>query len=224
MKGWTRWVLPAMALALVPAGATAQGPPGGGPGGPGGFSMPPEMMAKIRKWRQWRENHKNYDALQQTLMGFREIENDPRIQLSKDQAREILKVIKAWQGKPRLTDDQARQVNVALTKGLNDQQLKKIATVRLPGRGGRGFGGGGGGFGGGRPGGGPPGGGPPGGGRPGGPGGGPGGRPNFTFPDPVEYNPLNPDTNPFAKANPQMGQRIKSGMNEFMAKLQAKAK
>lgn len=182
----------------------------------GGFGgqMPPEMQAKMKAWQKWRENNKNIVALQQTLMSLRELENDPQTQLTRDQAKKILAVIKAWRNKPVMTNDQARDVMKQLTAPLNEAQLKKMATAPRFGQGGRGFGGG---F---RPGG---GGGGGGGFRPGGPG--PGGRPSgFQMPDPKPYNPLNPDSSPFVKMNPEMGKRVKQRYNEMVAKLEARAK
>ena len=44
------------------------------------------------------------------------------------------------------------------------------------------------------------------------------------FPDPAPYNPFNPATNPFIKANPQMAPRMTQRTTEFMGKLAAKAK
>src|SRR5258708_20489021 len=114
-----------------------------------------------------------------------------------------------------MTGDQAAGVNKQLNAILNIGQVKALNT----GGGGFGVGGGRGGGGGGRGGGGPGG----GGGRPGG--GGPGGgMGNFKMPDPAPYNPFNPDTNPFMKANPQMAERMKSRGAEFLGKLEAKAK
>lgn len=202
-------LLGALAMGAVLGSAAlpvlAQGPFGG---------MPPEIQAKMKAWQKWRENHKHITQLQQTMMGLRAMERDPKTQLTKAQARHILQVINAWKNKPKMTDDQAAVVAKQLTAGLTRDQLLVIATTPQFGRGGRG------GFGGGmRPG---------GAGGPGGPGGPrPGGPPRFDpsrFPDPQDYNPLNPATMPFAKANPQMAARIKQGMDEFLKALQARAK
>ena len=201
-----KWIAPvAAAVALAPA-ALAQG----------GFQMNPQMQAKFQAWQKWRQNHPHIQSLQQTMIGFREMEKDPKTKLTRDQARKILPVVKAWRNKPTMSDDQALQVTKQLTASLNTAQLKKIATAPQFGRGGRGFGGGA------RPGGGGPGG--PGGGRPGGPGGGRGGFDPSKMPDPKDYNPLNPDTNPIAQALPQASQRMKQTMAEFIAGLQAAAK
>lgn len=198
-------LLPMTAVFLLAAGAQAQGPGGFG-GGPGGFQPPPAMMAKIQAWRTWGQSHKNITALNRTLGALTDMEQDPKTKLAKPQARVILAVIKKWQAKPALTDAQALQVNKQLTAPLTLIQIKKIATASQ-GRGGFGGGGGrpggGGGFGGGRPG-----------------GGAPGGRPAFdpaSFPSPRDYNPLNPATNPMARARGRGQQRHAQLMSALMA-------
>jgi hypothetical protein len=194
------------ALAALTAGsiAVAQGPPGGGAGG---FQMPPEMQAKMKKMQAFRDSHKNYQAIQQSLYGIAECEKSPATKLTKAQAKNILAVLKKWEGKPSLTNEQAGQVNKQLTAGLTTAQIKTVATTKMPfGRGG-----------GGRPGAGGPGGRP---GGPGAPGGRPGGMGNFQIPDPKEYNPLNPDTMPFV----QFRERARQRLNEFKGKLEAAAK
>lgn len=219
MNKLVKWLVPAVVLAIAPA-AFAQGP--GGAGGPGGFQMSPEMQAKMKAWQKFRENNKHLDQLGRTVRGLGRLDEDPKTAFTKDQAKKLVAVFHQWRNKPTMTDDQAAGVNKQLNAILNIAQVKALNT------GGQGFGmgrggpgGGGGGFGGGRPGGGGPGG--PGGGRPGG--GGPGGgMGNFKMPDPAPYNPFNPDTNPFMKANPQMAERMKSRGAEFMNKLEAKAK
>jgi hypothetical protein len=206
--------LAALAFSSV---AIAQGPPGGG--APGGFQMTPEMQAKMKKFQAFRESHKNYQAIQQSLYGIAECEKSPATKLTKDQAKKVLAVMKQWESKPSLTNDQAGQLNKQITAGLTTAQIKTVATTKMPGRMGGGRPGGGGGFGGGAPGGGRPGGGAPGG--AGGPGGRPGGGFNFaSLPDPKEYNPLNPATMPATPFRDRAKQRI----NEFKAKLAADAK
>jgi hypothetical protein len=221
----------ALAAVAVAHPALAQGPGGGGPGG-GGFQMDPAVMKKMQAWRTWRDNHKNVGQVQQTLRAITEMDKDPKTRLTKPQAQKILTVVKAWQSKPVMTDDQAKEVNKQLTSALNVTQIKKMAAIaserRGRGGGGMGFGGGGGGRGGaggggGRPGGGGGGFGGGGGGRPGGggPGGGGGGRrwDPSQMPDPKDYNPLNPATLPF----PQTRERAKSSMAEMVKALQARA-
>lgn len=185
-------MLPLAAVFILTASAQAQGP--GGFGGPGGAPLPPAVMAKMQAWRQWRDTHKNVSSLQRTLGAITDMGQDPRTALTKPQARTILAVIKKWQGKPALTDEQARQVNTQITRPLSLIQIKKIAMAAQERRGRPG----GGGFGGG-------------GGRPGGGGfGGGGGRPGFdpaSMPAPRDYNPLNPDTQPMARARQRGRQR-----------------
>ncbi len=199
MKRILQVAAPAALLALSGSAVLAQGGFGGPPN--------PAMMAKFQAWQKWRQSHPNVSSVQRTVRGIEMLEKDPNpaLHLNKAQGAKVLAVLTAWRNKPVMTDDQARHVAMQLTSPLNTQQLKKLATAQMPGQGGRGFGGGG--F---RPGGGP------GGGRPGGP-----GRGNFQMPDPREYNPLNPDSNPMAKLNPEMGNRIKQGMNDLIAHLKA---
>ena len=209
MKRMLHCGLAAALIATCAIGAMAQG----GPGGFGGGQMPPEMAKKIEKWRKWRDNHKNFEAIQQSILGLGECMKDAKTDLTKDQAKAVLDTLNKYKGKPFLTNDEAGAANKAMTARLNVAQIKKIATTENPFR--RGGGGRpGGGMGAGRPGGGGPGGARPGG---GGPGGGPGG---FVFPDPKDYNPLNADTLPFERMPPMAKQR----MAEFTGSLQKRAK
>lgn len=187
-------------LASLPA--LAQGPGGGPP-------PSPQMMAKFKAWQNWRHSHKNVDSLRQTLRGLTAIEQDPKVHMNKAQARVELAALNKWRAKPALTDAQALAANRDLTKSLTLPQLKLYAAATAR-RGGRGGGSGGGG---GRPGG--------GGGFGGGPrGGGPGGRLPMdpaSFPAPKDYNPLNPNTLPFARMRP----RAQQEMAQLIATLKA---
>ncbi len=189
---YSLWITTAVLLAAA-APAFAQGP------GFGGFQPPPELVAKLKAWQQWRGTHKHVQTLQQTLGGLTAIEQDPKTQMTKPQARAALAVLHAWAGKPSITDAQALAINKKLTDSLTLPQLQKYAAATAR-RGGRG---GGGGFGGG-------------GGRPGGGGGGGrgfgGGRGGFdpaSFPSPHDYNPLNPSTIPFPRARPRVQEQLK---------------
>lgn len=208
-----------LAVTLFALGAPRVSYAQGGFGGGGGFQPPPEMMAKIKKWQAWRQSHPHISELGQTMRGMGELDKSPNTQITKPQAQAILAAIKPWRGKPVMTNDQALQVNKAITRPLSIPQIKKLATMGgrrgggfggggggRPGGGGGGFGGGGGGFGGGRPGGG-------GGGRP-------GGFNPASFPDPKDYNPLNPSTFP----NSPFKSRQTQGLNQFMTTLQTRAK
>jgi hypothetical protein len=217
MNKLAKWLIPAAVLAIMPS-AFAQGPGGGGPGG--GFTMTPEMQARMKKRQAFDQNHPHLATLSRTLRSLPTLEDDQKTAFTKDQAKKLLAIFKQWHGKSVLTEDEAGQANKQFNGLLNIAQIKALNTGGQGFGMGRGGGGGGGGFGGGRPGGGAPGGG--GGGRPGG---GPGGGfANMKFPDPAPYNPFNPDTNPFIKANPQMAQRFKGRTDEFMKKLESKAK
>lgn len=186
------WITTAALLAAFAVPALAQGP------GFGGFQPPPEMMAKIKAWQQWRGTHKHVETLQQTLRGLTAVEQDPKTQMTRPQARAALAVLHTWGSKPSITDAQALVINKKLTDNLTLPQLQKYAAATAR-RGGRG--GGGGGFGGGRPGGGQ------GGGRPGG--GGRGGFNPASFPSPHDYNPLNPSTIPFERMRPRVQEQLK---------------
>ncbi|HEY3414394.1 MAG TPA: hypothetical protein VGM51_15255 [Armatimonadota bacterium] len=202
-----QWLLAAgiAATSLAP-GPLAQGPPNG--------QMPAAMRTKMKAWASWRKTHKNFTALEQTIRGLEMIQEDRSTRLSKPQAKTVAGVLKAWRHKKVMTNTQAGKVNKQIIATLNVPQLKKIAAGARPNGGGPGGPGGPppGGFGGPPPGafGGPPPGGPGGplprgmgGPPPGGPGGPPPGGPG-AFPGPKEYNPLNPDTLPFAPERPRM--------------------
>jgi len=190
MKRSLPCLLPLVAAFLMTSGVQAQGPGGfgGPPPGMGGAPLSPALQAKMQAWRQWRDNHKNVASLQRTLVAISQMNQDPRTRLTKPQAKAILAVIHRWQPKPSLTDEQARQVNTQITAPLSLIQIKKIAMMAQPRRGGGGFGGG----------------------RPGGAGGGPGGRPAFdiaSMPSPRDYNPLNPNTQPMPRGRERAVQR-----------------
>ncbi|MCC6444515.1 MAG: hypothetical protein IT210_13800 [Armatimonadetes bacterium] len=216
MKQWYRLAAAAVvSLAVAPCLLAQGGPPGGGGPGGGGqqFQLPPQVMAKFKAWEKWNASHKHVSALQTTLMNLGQLEMNDRTKLTKEQAKKILPVLKTWRKKPKITDDQALQINKQLTAPLNEAQLKRLATAPQFGR--RSGGGGGMGSGGGM-------------GRGGGAGGG-GGQRRFDpskiqIPDPQEYNPLNPDTNPFLKTNPQMKTMASKMMSDFIAKVEARAK
>jgi hypothetical protein len=160
-----------VAASLVTPAFAAPAPGAGGPGG-AGFQPSPEMQ-------KLREQTKYHNKLGMILgaRGFQELEKDKSTAITAAQAKHLLAIVKPWQSKDKMTEDQAKDVIKSVQKVLTPKQLTVIG--KLPERG---FGGGRGG-GGGRPGGpgagarqGGPGG--PGGGGPGGarPGGGPGGR------------------------------------------------
>ncbi len=173
--------------------ALAQGPGGG---------MPPEIAAKIKLWTKWRESHKNLSNLQTMLYQVRKIDESPGTELSKDQSKKVVSVLKTWRNKQDMSEDQAKSVSKQIGSVLSEKQLKKMATEQPPWA--RGGGGGGG--------------------RPGGGGGGarPGGGAKFTFPDPPAggYNPLNPDTLPFVQMRPQ----AKHDGDAFISSLDKRAK
>ena len=173
----------AAGLALSASGAMAQGGPGGGGG------MPPEMAAKIKLWQKFQESHKNFTTLQKTMIGFAECEKDPKTALTKEQSKMILGLIKHWETKPVMSNDEAGALVKSMGKGMTVPQIKTSATAKMPdfrrAAGAKG-----------------------------------GGFANMKFPEPKEYNPLNPDTMPFEQARPMM----KKSLDDFKAKLSAKAK
>ncbi len=194
----------ALGLAVVLATTLASTALAQGPG-----NLPPELQAKFQAWRRFNDNNKNLRRLGQTLWAFKELEKDPKTKFTKAQAQDILKVYKAWRGKPALTDDQARSINKDLTKSLTKQQIKVLATAADVTRGGRGFGGGA----------------RPAGGGPGGMGRAGQGMMNpANFPDPKPYNPLNPDTSPFKAVSPDRHKQMAQQMAELVKALEARAK
>lgn len=178
------------------------------------------MAESMAAWRKWRAAHPNVTALQGTVHGLSALESDPSLRLNGKQARVVLLILKEWRAKKTISDTQAKQVCDKIRAALNPAQKAKLASTGRDfdgmGRPPRGDGPPPGGMGG--P---PPGGmgGPPPGmdahsrgfngssdrGGMGGPGGPPpGGRFGMghggppSFPKPRDYNPLNPETSPFA--------------------------
>src|SRR5687768_2433623 len=137
-----KFIVPAAAMFVLAPSALAQPP--GGQGGPGGFQMTPEMRTRMQKFQKFREANKNDFQVQSNFRRLRNLEENPKTKLTKDQAKKILVVVKTWRRKPVMTNDQAKGVLTQLTGPLNVSQLKAIS--QSDSRGGRG---GGGGFGGG---------------------------------------------------------------------------
>lgn len=209
MKTMQKTVLAAFAaltFAINGTAAHAQFPGGGG----GGTPPSPEMMAAFQKMRKWGEAHKNVRQVNGTLAALVEMDKEPATKITSAQAKKILGVVKPWQTKPVMTNEQAKGVNKQLAATMTIPQLKKMTTLQergggrggQGGGGGRGQGGGGGGFGGG-----PGGGGPPGGG---------GGRPRFDVASinkmMREYNPLNPATIPDSPRKQRTVSRLNAAM------------
>jgi len=197
MTKTVRVMCAALLVAVAAPSANAQG---------AGFNPPPALMAKFKAWQKWRENHKNISKLTTTLAALRELEKDKATELKKDQAKKILSIFNEWKDKPAMTDEQAQQVNKKISDLMSDGQLQAIATAPNPMQGGRGFGGGAGGQ------------------RPGGAGGGMAAMDPAKFPDPKDYNPLNPDTSPFKSISPDRFKEMKGKWNEYLTTLQTRAK
>jgi hypothetical protein len=177
-RRWSWGGMAVLALAMAAPRPAAAQAPGGGPGGgsPGGGGM--------AAFQKFREQHKYTFQLTRMLRGMNELDKDSATALTQPQAKSVLAVLKPWQTKPKMTQDDAKKVMKGIKAVLTSRQLNALSRVQDRGFGGGGRGGPGGGPGGGGPGGGgfggPPGGGPGGGGPGGGgfggpPGGGPGG-------------------------------------------------
>lgn len=216
-------ILTAIVSCVLSSPLFAQGP------GPGGFQPSEQMLKKMKAWREWRTKHSHITMLEKTIMDLCAIENKPSTKLSKSQAKIVLSTIAPYRSKSAISDLQAASIIKRLKSILNKQQLKAIASMaRMGGPAGPPPGGfsapppGG-------PGGSPPGrfGGPPPGWKPGEPppagfGPPPGGRPDGpprmpVFPNPKDYNPLNPKTLPFEP----MRQPMTSQLNNLIKQLKA---
>jgi hypothetical protein len=181
-------------------------------------------------FQKFRDQHKYTFQMTRMLRGLQELEKEPKNALTPPQAKSILTLLKPWQAKPKMTQDDAKNIMKGVKKVLTASQLNALSRVQdrgFGGRGGRGGPGGGpGGPGGvGGPGGGP-GGGPPGGirgGRAGGPGGGPGGPGGGRrMMDPAQMKNFNPL---YAKADPnnRMMSRWAQRNKQMFAMLSARA-
>jgi hypothetical protein len=217
---WGSMAVVALALAM-PRPAAAQAP-GGGPGG----GPPGANMAAFQKFR---EQHKYTFQLTRMLRGLSELDKDAGTALTPPQAKSVLAVLKPWQTKPKMTQDDAKSVMKGVKKVLTAKQLNALSRVQDRGFGGGrgGPGGGPGGPGGGGPGGGgPPGGGfggPGGGGPPGGgpPGGGRGGGGMRRF-DPATMKNFNPLLTKADSSNPMASRRVERNKRMF-AELEQRA-
>src|SRR6266571_4739678 len=107
MNKYAKWLIPAAVLVIAPS-AIAQGPGGGGPGG---FTMPPEMAARMKKMKAFNDNHPHLATLSRTLRSLPTLEDDPKTAFTKDQSKKLLVIFKQWHGKTVLTEDEAGQAN-----------------------------------------------------------------------------------------------------------------
>jgi hypothetical protein len=122
---------------ILPACVWAQGGGGGGGGG-GGFARQPNPKRDLTS----------------LLRNIGELEKANKKPLTKDQAKKIVSVVKPWEKKDKMSDDEAKavrkQINDVLTTAQKNELDKMAAQNRRMGGGGAGGpGGGGGGFGGG---------------------------------------------------------------------------
>ncbi len=161
-------------------------------GGPGGGGLPPELAAKIKQWQKFQESHKNFTTLQKTMIGFGECEKDPKTALNKDQAKLILGLIKQWEKKPIMSNDEAGALVKAMGKGMTLEQIKTSATAKMPDYRSQ---------------------------MAKSSGGGANSMANFKLPDAKEYNPLNADTMPVEQARPMMKKSLEDFKAKLAAKL-----
>ncbi len=66
--------------------------------------------------------HPNIRAVQRMLGGLHMLERDPKLKLTKPQAKSVLAVLNAWRAKPVMTNAQAGAVNKQLTASLTQAQ------------------------------------------------------------------------------------------------------
>ncbi|MDO8585538.1 MAG: hypothetical protein Q7T82_00710 [Armatimonadota bacterium] len=93
---------------------------------------------------QFREQHKFTFQLMQMVRHIGEIDKAPKYALSPGQAQQVLAVLKPLRGKPKLTQDQAKQALKDLKRVFTVVQLNAMARIKpAPRRGGPGFGAGG---------------------------------------------------------------------------------
>lgn len=182
-----------LTLAVMGSLLWAQGGAPGGGGGGGGFGKMPPTPKQL---------------LGQTFRAIGKLEKKP---IAKDQASKILAVVGPWRAKPKMSDDEAKEVGKKLKPAFTVDQLNEIDTMRDAGRGGFGGGGKGG----------------PGGGGPGGPGkGSGGGTDEATKAKMMEYGQkrreITKDDNPL---NIKLAEsRLKEGQAEFKKAFPEQAK
>src|SRR5687767_15931313 len=119
---WAGTTLLSLAIVLP---AVAQAPPGAPGGGGGG-------MAQFQKFR---EQHKYTFQLQRMIRGLGEIDKDPSTKLTSGQAKGLMGVLKPWQAKDKMTQDDAKNVMKATKKLLTTKQLNALSRIpdRRPG-------------------------------------------------------------------------------------------
>src|ERR1700693_989575 len=113
MRGKGQLLLSALMAASLVTPVLAQGP--GGPGGPGGGGMDPALRAKMQKYMDQAKNHMK---LGQMVRGIQELDKDKATALKPAQAKQLLAIVKPWQSKDKMTEDQAKSAIISIQKVL----------------------------------------------------------------------------------------------------------
>jgi hypothetical protein len=96
--------------------------------------------------QKFMEQTKYKRQMREQLRAVAEINRDPSTALTPTQAKQLLTIVKPWSAKPKMTEEQAKQIMRSVKKVMTARQLNAMSRVRPQRRGG--FGGPGGGQGG----------------------------------------------------------------------------
>ena len=77
-----------------------------------------QLEAKRAAWRSWRANHPNVLSLQHTVLTLARLQEDPMLKLNSKQASLILDIFAKKSEQTKLTDKQAKVIDVEIESGL----------------------------------------------------------------------------------------------------------
>jgi polyhydroxyalkanoate synthesis regulator phasin len=115
MRDFVRVLSLSAILAMAVSLASAQPPPEGG--------VPPQVS-------EFREKHKYTFQLMETVRKLMEMEKDPKVALTKEQAKRVLDILKPLQKKEKLTQEEAKEVLKELKKVLTAKQLTAMGKIK----------------------------------------------------------------------------------------------
>lgn len=113
MVKWTRVSIVIALLVLLASVASLAQDQGGG----GAFA-------------QMQEKYKYTFQLMSMARHIGEIDKDPKYALTQTQAKQVLAVLQPWRSKPKMTQDQAKDVLKNLKKVFNVNQLNAMARIK----------------------------------------------------------------------------------------------
>lgn len=95
------------------------------------LAQPPQEGGAPSPMSEFRERHKYTFQLMDTVRKMMEMEKDPKVALTKDQAKQVLNILKPLQKKEKLTQEEAKEVLKNLKKVLTAKQLTAMGKIKI---------------------------------------------------------------------------------------------